>query len=102
MLYQHGDVLIKKASKIPEAGKKVEKTGKGYILAEGEVTGHYHAVQDEIQLIEKDGVLYIKASDKFTITHEEHKPITIPAGDYEVGRVSEYDHFSEEARKVAD
>lgn len=36
------------------------------------------------------------------VVHEEHYPVEVPPGDYQVGRVREYDHFAEEARRVID
>lgn len=96
-----GDVILVKINNIPD-GKKVEKKSRGFILAEGEMTGHAHTVMDDINLIEKDGVLYICAANEFTVTHEEHNPITVPAGNYEVRIAKEYDHFAEEAKRVAD
>jgi len=36
------------------------------------------------------------------VVHEEHAAITIPKGDYEVGKVREFDHFAEEEHPVWD
>jgi len=96
-----GDVILVKIDSVP-LGKKVEKKQRGFVLAEGEATGHAHCVLDEINLVEKDGTLYIGANEDFTITHEEHHQVTVPAGNYEVRIAKEYDHFAEEARNVAD
>lgn len=74
---------------------------KGGILAEGEVTGHSHRVDvDVFETDEKTRVFDVK--DKTIVKHEEHKEIEIPQGEYESDRVVEYDHFNEEARRVAD
>jgi len=75
-----------------------------FILAEGEVTGHAHAIDQEVAdlFVEKDGKLYLKNSKPATIRHEEHKPITLPAGTWEISGVKEYDHFLEESRRVQD
>ena len=106
MFLQQGDVLLKSVSKLPD-GKKVGRSqsqyGRNrYILAEGEVTGHCHAICDEVQLVEVDGVLYMKNDSQVELQHEEHGNIDVPAGIWEVGIVQEYDHFEEEARNVAD
>jgi len=37
-----------------------------------------------------------------TSRHEEHGPVTLEPGVYEVGRVAEYDYLSEMTRNVAD
>lgn len=107
----HGDVLLYKIDKIPE-GVKDKKHKKGIVLAEGEVTGHYHIVTpkrekqtytaEEIGLFEKDGILYLKTTIPTKITHEEHKPQTIDPGIYQIGIVQEYDHLEQEKRNVVD
>lgn len=97
--YQHGDVTIKKVVEIPENSEKKNHL----ILMDGEITGHKHQVVDgEAILFEKDGVLYLKADTKCTVGHEEHKAITIPKGNYKIGRVVEYDPFEDAIRSVRD
>ena len=96
---QQGDVLITLAA-IPK--KATKKDGRA-IVAYGEVTGHCHEVIGEgVEVFEQDGTLYVSAPKGGTIQHEEHKPITLPPGDYQIGIVKEYDHFAEEARQVRD
>jgi hypothetical protein len=69
-------------------------------LAEGEHTGHYHeAIGDGVALYD-DWVL--EAPSGAEVHHQEHKPITLPPGDYRRSIVQEFDHFAEEARNVAD
>lgn len=81
-----------------ETMKKIE----GRKLAEGEVTGHAHML-DKADVFElENGLRSFNAKSKNTLTHEEHKPIEIPAGKYISGKVLEYDHFSEEAKEVQD
>lgn len=95
---QQGDVLLKSA-KIPNNSNKLAHR----ILAEGEHTGHAHVADGvDVELYEKDGQLFVHCPNGCEITHQEHKPVTLPAGDYTIGRVQEYDHFGEEARNVAD
>lgn len=121
--YQQGDVIIQPLSHIkglefPLTGKTAKKDQRGYILAEGEVTGHAHALEDipGVEVIEaparitrEDGVVeevryFIRVSGKTkpTLKHEEHNTHTIPPGEYIVRGVREYDHFAEEARRVID
>lgn len=98
MLIQQGDVLIKKVLSIK--GQKLNHL----TLAKGEKTGHHHTITEgEADLYEQNGVLYLRVNSKeATLTHQEHKPVVIEKGDYEIGIVREYDHFAEEARSVAD
>ena len=78
----------------------MKKVGK--VLADGESTGHKHVLQNTEVLEREDGVKEFIVEDKDTLTHEEHNPITLNPGKYESGRIEEYDHFAEEARKVQD
>ena len=95
---QQGDVIIKKVDSIK--GKKLNHL----TLAVGEATGHHHTITEgDAVLYEDNGILYLHVeSDSATLTHQEHKPITIEKGDYEIGIVREYLHFEEEAKKVVD
>jgi len=103
MLYQQGDVLLERVESIPETKKAVKKINGRHILAEGEVTGHAHAVVDAgVKLFEAGTEKFLSASEDFTVVHEEHKNITLPKGDYKIRIVKEYDHFEEEAREVRD
>lgn len=70
-------------------------------LAEGEATGHYHAAEGATLYIEGEQ-MFAEAPKGMTVTHQEHHTQVIPAGEYQIGRVMEYDHFAEEARQVAD
>jgi hypothetical protein len=104
MLLQQGDVLLYKQSSLPKGLKPVQRDlRRGYVLAEGEVTGHAHCIDADIELmLDEAGTMYMKNSDEVTLTHEEHHTKTIPPGIWKIGIVQEYDHFAEEARKVQD
>jgi hypothetical protein len=60
------------------------------------------AQANDVKLFLHRGRLYMHAPNGTTIVHEEHSPVEIPPGEYEIGRVREYDHFREEARPVID
>jgi hypothetical protein len=98
MYLQQGDVLIRRVSEVK--GKKLNHL----TLALGEATGHHHTITEgDAELYEHEKTLFLKVnSKKATLTHQEHKTIEIPQGEYEIGIVKEYDHFSEEARNVVD
>ena len=95
---QQGDVVIKKVSAVK--GKKLDHL----TLAVGEATGHCHNVTSgKAELYEHEGTLFLKIkSDNAILTHQEHKPITIKKGHYQIWIVREYDYLNEETRKVAD
>ena len=103
-------MILRKISNI-QSDAKFKGNFISYILAKGEATGHDHRVKgyalsafdfSRLEIYEKDGVLYIKNEKTVIITHEEHKPITLEPGLWEVGRVNEYDPFLEEIREVVD
>lgn len=98
---QQGDVTLTKIDHLPENGKTISR--KRCVLAEGEVTGHFHVVEDdEAELIQMGEKMLLKLEKQAILTHNEHKPITLDAGIYEVGRINEYDYFSKMVRKVVD
>jgi hypothetical protein len=100
MKYQQGDVLLIQTDESIKNGKELTHL----ILAEGEVTGHSHQVVSGIASLIAIGdkrILNV-LSDYAKLKHQEHKEIDIPKGKYEVRIVKEYDHFSEETRRVAD
>lgn len=100
-LYRQGDVLIKRIKAIPQnmATKKRENG----VLAYGEVTGHSHRVevQEQAEVLEVGENLYLRVSeDGVRIVHDEHAPIVLPAGNYEITIQREYS--PEAIRNVAD
>lgn len=97
---RQGDVLIKRVAKIPSQKAALRASG---ILAFGEVTGHAHRVEDltRAEVLEVENGLYLRVAEEgVRIIHEEHAPITLPAGDYEVMLQNEY--TPAEIRTVAD
>jgi hypothetical protein len=62
-------------------------------LAEGEVTGHSHRISEgQAELYEENGTLYLRVlSQEATLTHEEHKAISIPQGSWMVRIQREYE-----------
>ena len=115
---QQGDVLLLKVNeKTFNASKlnyRVSKHDNRAVLAEGEATGHYHAVYMEDLLEGAEITLcktaeYSRQNDGIIVTgkevelrHEEHNTITLEPGFYLQRIVNEYDHVSGIARRVAD
>jgi len=86
---RQGDVLLQPLPTGEVTGNKVSHL----VLAEGEVTGHAHRIIDgKAELYERDGTLYLRVlSDNATLSHEEHKAIKIPQGDWMVRIQREYE-----------
>jgi hypothetical protein len=78
--------------------KKLKKS----VLAEGETTGHAHVLDMPVEVTEReDGAREFSLPKKAIVKHEEHEPVTLPAGDYVSDIVRESDPFEGE-RKVQD
>ena len=60
--YQQGDVIIEPVVLLPTGAKKVDSGSHGYVLAEGEATGHAHVIDKaaDIEFVQKDGMFYIQ------------------------------------------
>ena len=72
---------------------------KNKVLAYGELTGHAHRVEVDVYESE-DGLREFEGSTQ--ITHEEHKVVEIPEGEWVSGQVMEFDHLDQQLRRIAD
>lgn len=103
---RQGDVMIRKISELPTTAKPEKRNGR-IVLAYGEVTGHAHAIAERgvkaytmadagtavrrfLEVVSKDA----------TVRHEEHAPVPLPPGLYEV--VIQREYSPEVIRNVAD
>lgn len=99
---QQGDVTLTRLSELPTGEIKVVSR-KRCILAEGEHTGHAHVIEEsEAELIRIGERMLLKLTKAATVVHEEHNPITLAPGIWEIGQVSEYDYLADMARTVRD
>jgi len=109
--FRHGDLDGRKIDKIPKSAKPLEtKT-----LAYGEVTGHHHSFKSG-QVLVYDGngqkldvggeqievQKYIEVKEDAILSHQEHKEITVPKGNYAILQEREYSPFDQEIRRVMD
>lgn len=101
---RQGDVFIEAASGIPQGARKVARVQGRIILAEGEVTGHAHAVLErgaELYSVADEADMWLRVgAGGAAVVHEEHGTITLPPGAYRVRRQREYS--PQEIRRVAD
>lgn len=103
--HQQGDVLIFAIDTLPTGLKKVEPKGGRFILAEGEATGHAHAisnVEDVEMFADEQGNIFVTVKSEVALSHEEHNTQKIGKGTYKVRQVVEVDPFTEAVRKVQD
>jgi hypothetical protein len=105
---RQGDVLLIPVDAIPAGAKEVKRDDKGrIILAEGEVTGHAHAVLEKnatlFEILGADGkeaARFLNVGKDTSVKHEEHGEVQLTKGVYEVRRQREYQ--PDEIRPVAD
>lgn len=93
-IYRQGDVLLRTVGSIPTTAKIIEPENGLVILAHGEQTGHHHsfAANEFVSLYghENDGPRFIDVKRPSALVHQEHSPIELPVGVYEVIRQREY------------
>ena len=108
-MYRQGDVLIIPVGEMPPGLAPVKRDAHDRIvLAEGEVTGHAHAIAAPDAELFSDPAATVAAADRYlrlrsttTVDHEEHGQITLPPGDYVVRRQREWTD-QDEPRTVLD
>jgi len=91
--FRQGDVLIERISeKVPMEAvpSKPDERGR-HVLADGEVTGHAHAVKAVASAMYLFGAIkYLEILSDTEVEHEEHAPIGLERGLYKVTRQREY------------
>jgi hypothetical protein len=100
-IFAQGDLLLERVADVAPSGTIEENIdGAALVLAEGEESGHRHAVCERVTMFRDDALardipegLYIGhlqvASPNARLTHDEHAPITLPRGTYRVRRQRE-------------
>ncbi len=92
--YRQGDVLVTPAGHLFCAMFRAKRDRRGrLVLAEGETTGHAHAVaapDAELLLDPLSERRFLRVPTEAPLTHEEHAAIPIAPGLYEVRRQREY------------
>lgn len=91
--FRQGDVLIERiTTEVPAEAIPSKPDGRGrHVLADGEVTGHAHAVNALNAAMYLFGaVKYLEILSDTEVKHEEHAPIGLERGLYRVTRQREY------------
>jgi len=100
-IFAQGDLLLERVADIIPSGSIEENLdGVAMVLAEGEESGHRHAIRERVTMFRNERLatdipagLYIGhvqvASAYARVTHEEHAPLTLPRGTYRVRRQRE-------------
>ncbi len=105
-MYRQGDVLLVRVADLPnEAGQPRDSKGR-LVLAEGEATGHAHAILHEGARLHgselEDRFLEVLAEGGVDLVHEEHATIRVPQGVYRVIRQREHRFEQSRAQWVQD
>ncbi len=110
-IFAQGDLLIERVDDLPPTGTIVPPFDGAIVLAEGEATGHRHAIHGGVTMFRDDGLardiptgLYVGHvrvdGPSARVEHEEHAPLTLSQGTYRVRRQRELE--PRDARIVAD
>lgn len=119
LIARQGDVLLFKPIGTISCGKKIEDGEKNrVVLAHGEVTGHAHAFYYHEAIAKEPKFVYelfecaktacsslpqklLRLHERALLRHEEHHPMSFPAGDYIIVIQHEGDELGE-LRRVTD
>jgi hypothetical protein len=89
MLWRQGDIFIAAIPSIPPDAVRRS----GVVLAEGEITGHHHRIEDPLTaslFVHRGELLLSVVALEARLVHEEHGPIELARGAYRVWRQREY------------
>jgi hypothetical protein len=101
---EQGDVCFFQTDKINKENP-VKAKEKGFVLAEGEVTGHAHVIDRNagIKLFQYGEELHIETSVAAPVKHEEHKTINLPEFVRGIVRiVKQYNPWTKLLKKTSD
>lgn len=111
-LFAQGDVLLELVEDTCPSGTIIAPGADGaHVLAEGEVSGHRHAIYERVTLFRDDALArdipaglylgHVRVDEPMArVVHDEHAPIPLERGTYRVRRQRELD--PQEVRLVAD
>ena len=89
--YRQGDVLLCRVEKVRTRCEPLPAEAGRVIVAEGEQSGHAHALVPQRARLIRGGRLLRVGAGGAALSHEEHAPILLPQGDYQILRQREYD-----------
>ena len=89
--FRQGDVLLVEVPQIPTDAEPEARSGR-IVLAEGEATGHAHAIHErDARTFTYEGERFLLTRSKAQLVHEEHGPIAVPEGAWRVVIQREYE-----------
>jgi hypothetical protein len=90
LTFRQGDVLLVEVDDIPEDAAPEPRSGR-IVLAEGEATGHAHAIHEpDARTFTHEGQRFLLTKSRAQLIHEEHGPIEVPDGAWRIVIQREY------------
>jgi hypothetical protein len=111
-IFAQGDLLLERVPDVSPSGTVSQNAGgAAMVLAEGEASGHRHAIRERVTMFRDDSLardipagLYVGHvqinSPSARLMHDEHAPLTLLRGTYRVRRQREFG--PRDARILAD
>ena len=95
-LIRQGDVLLVPVAELPQRGRGEPVLSPSLVLAEGEATGHAHRLETQQpaafhRLWDLREFVVVPDGAGARLVHQEHEPLVVAAGAWEVRRQREYD-----------
>jgi hypothetical protein len=92
---RQGDILLVPVKNLPDGLKEVPRQNGRIVLAEGEVTGHFHAIEApeatfHAESLEEIEGRFLAVEAEVALEHPEHDTIVLEPGNYEIRRQREY------------
>jgi hypothetical protein len=101
----HGEAVVVDIDALPEGCKPVKHNG-DVIVAPSETVGHHHRIyceQDEVEVFEKDGDMYLKVNKPVSLTCKgKHDKTPVMPGIKKIDKQREWDYIQQMERQVAD
>lgn len=92
---RQGDILLVPVSEAPEGLREIPRRNGAIVLAEGEQTGHLHAIEstDATFLaadLDEMAERFLAVESEVALVHPEHDTVTLEPGTYRVERQRSY------------
>ena len=92
---RQGDILLVPVEKVPKGLNEIPRVNGRIVLAEGEATGHLHAIEAPEAIFKAEDIesiegRFLEVEAEVALTHPEHDTIVLEPGAYEVRRQREY------------
>ncbi len=101
--FRQGDILFVKHTDNPSGDIVSRDHQNRLVVAEGEATGHAHAIHDNAVTLFRDDVLnraWVVVEEQADVVHEEHDTITLDSGTWMV--VYQRQYVRGQIRRVLD